>query len=122
MIISRSIHVAAHGIISFLLRLSNIPWCVCVHHIFIHVFPSGSAVKNPPAVLEMWTLSLGRKDPLEKEMATHSSILVWKNPMNRGAWQATVHKVAKSWTLSTQEYHHVGNQFAYNFRMFMNHP
>ena len=40
-------------------------------------------------------------------MATHSSILVCKNPMNRGAWQATVHKVAKSWTLSMQEYHHV---------------
>ena len=31
-------------------------------------------------------------------MATHSSILVWKNPMNGGAWQATVRGVAKSWT------------------------
>ena len=42
--------------------------------------------------------------------------------MDREAWLAAVHGVAKSWTLSTQEYHHVGNQFAYNFRMFMNHP
>ena len=39
------------------------------------VFPSGSAVKNPPVKQEMWVRSLGQKDPLEKEMATHSSIL-----------------------------------------------
>ena len=42
--------------------------------------------------------SLGQKGPLEKEMATHSSILVRKNPTDRGAWQATVHGVAKSET------------------------
>ena len=35
-------------------------------------------VKNPPAVQETWIPSLGREDPLEKEMATHSSILVWR--------------------------------------------
>ena len=40
---------------------------------------------------------LGLEDPLEKEMATHSSILAWKNSMDRGAWQATVHGVTKSW-------------------------
>ena len=38
-------------------------------------FPSGSAVKNPPVMQETWVRSLGREDPLEKEMATHSSIL-----------------------------------------------
>ena len=37
-------------------------------------------VKNPPAVQEMWVQSLGQKDPLEKEMATHSSILAWEVP------------------------------------------
>ena len=42
---------------------------------------------------EMQGLSLGREDPLQKEMATHSSIL--RNPMDRGAWHATVHEVAK---------------------------
>ena len=43
--------------------------------------------------------SLGQEDPLEKEMATHSSILAWRmNPMDRGAWRAVVHRVAKSWT------------------------
>ena len=38
--------------------------------------------------------SLGGEDPLEKEMQTHSSILAWKIPMGRGAWQASVHGVA----------------------------
>ena len=36
-------------------------------------------------------------------MATHSSILAWKIPMNRGAWQATVHRVAKSQTRLSDE-------------------
>ena len=35
---------------------------------------------------------------LEKEMATQSSILAWEISMDRGAWQTTVHEVAKSWT------------------------
>ena len=39
--------------------------------------------------------SLGQADPLEEEMATHSSILAGENPISRGAWQATVHWVAK---------------------------
>ena len=46
-----------------------------------------------------WVRSLGWEDPLEEDMATHSSILFWIIPMDRGAWQATVHQVAKSWTL-----------------------
>ena len=48
-----------------------------------------------------WVRSLGQEDPLEKEMATHSSTLAWKNPMEGGAWYATVHGVhgvAKSQT------------------------
>ena len=40
--------------------------------------------------------SLGQDDPLEEEMVTHFSILAWENPMDRGAWQATVHGVAES--------------------------
>ena len=46
----------------------------------------------------MWSQSLGREDPLEEGMATHSSIFVWRIPMDRGAWWATVHGVAKCWT------------------------
>ena len=57
-------------------------------------FSVGSVVKNPPANARVQ--SLGREDPLEKEIATHSSILAWKNPMDRGAWWATVHGVSKS--------------------------
>ena len=45
---------------------------------------------------EMQIQSLGQEDLLEKEMATHSSILAWKNPMDRGAWWATLHGVSKS--------------------------
>ena len=52
-------------------------------------------VKNLPAVQQTWVRSLGREDPLEKEMATHSSILGLENPMDRGAWRATVHGVAR---------------------------
>ena len=55
-------------------------------------------VKNLPAVQETWVQSLGWEDPLEESMATHSSILAWRIPMDRGAWCATVHGVAKSWT------------------------
>ena len=43
-------------------------------------FPSGSGVKNLPAMRETWLQSLGWEDPLEKGMETHSSILAWKIP------------------------------------------
>ena len=53
-------------------------------------------IKNLPAIQETWVPSMGQKDPLEKGMATHSSILAWRIP-----W--TVHGVTKSWTrLSNQ--------------------
>ena len=55
-------------------------------------------VKNLPAVQETWVQSLGWEDPLEEGRATHSSILAWRTPMDRGAWPATVHGVAKSQT------------------------
>ena len=41
-------------------------------------FPGGSAVKNLPAIQETWVRSLGQEDPLEEEMASHSSILAWR--------------------------------------------
>ena len=40
--------------------------------------PGGTVVKNPPTNQEMWVRSLGWEDPMEKEMATHSSILPGK--------------------------------------------
>ena len=55
----------------------------------------------PPAMQETWIRSLDREDPLEEGMATHSCILAWKNPMDRGAWWATVHGFTKSQTWLT---------------------
>ena len=55
-------------------------------------------VKNPSAMWETRVRSLGWEDPLEEGMAIHSSILAWRIPMDRGAWQTTVHVVAKSQT------------------------
>ena len=46
--------------------------------------------------MQVW--SLGQEDPLEEGMATYSSILAWRIPMDRGAWRATVYGVGKSWT------------------------
>ena len=43
------------------------------------LFPRGTAVKNSPAMQETWVQSLGWEDPLEKGMATHSSILAWSH-------------------------------------------
>ena len=43
-------------------------------------------VQNMPAMQDTQVWSLSQEDPLEKEMATHSSILAWENPMDLGAW------------------------------------
>ena len=53
--------------------------------------------QNPPAMQETCVRSLCWEDPLEA-MTAHSSILARGIPMDRGAWQAAVHGVAKSWT------------------------
>ena len=42
-------------------------------------------VKHLATMQETWVQSLGREEPLEKEMATHSSTLAWENPMDRGS-------------------------------------
>ena len=55
-------------------------------------------VKNLLAMQETWVQSLGWEDPLEEGTANHSSILAWRISIDRGAWIATVHTVAKSWT------------------------
>ena len=47
-------------------------------------------VKDLPAMQETQVLSLGQEDPLEKGMASHSSILAWEIPWTRGVWQAAV--------------------------------
>ena len=50
-------------------------------------------VKNPPTMQKTWVQSLGHEDPLEKGILQYSCL---ENPMDRGAWWAAVHRVAKS--------------------------
>ena len=64
---------------------------------------------------ETWVQSQGWEDPLEEEMAPHSSILAWKNSMDRGVWQATVYGITKSQTQLATECTHThipGNTIA----------
>ena len=60
-------------------------------------------VKNLPAMQETWILSLVWENPLEKELATHFSILAWRIMTTR-AWRATVHEVAESQTQLTNPF------------------
>ena len=74
-------------------------------------------VKNLPAIRETWVQSLGWEDPLEEGMASHSSILAWRIPMDRGAWQATGHGTAKNWTqLSNQAQHSTNKSYIYKLK------
>ena len=61
-------------------------------------FPGGSDSKESACNSVDLSLILGLEDPLEEGMATHSSILAWRTPMDRGAWWVTVQRVAKSQT------------------------
>ena len=71
------------------------------------VFSGGSEVKNLPAVQEMQETPVHSLDwdDLEKDMATHSSISCLGNPLDSGAWKATVRRVTKSQTLLEQLSH-----------------
>ena len=68
-------------------------------------FPSGSVVKNLPVMQETRVPSLGREDPLEKEMATHPSILAWKIPWSEepGKLQSMVSQRVRH-DLATEKY------------------
>ena len=65
----------------------------------IRVSLLGQTIKNLPAMQETWVSSLGWEDPLEKGTAGYPlQYSGLENPVDRGAWQATVHGVAKSGT------------------------
>ena len=64
----------------------------------IWVSPVAQMVNSLPAMQETQVQSLGWENPLEKGMATHSSILAWRIPTGREAWWTTVHGMAKSRT------------------------
>ena len=55
-------------------------------------------VKNSLAMWDTWVQSLGQEDPLEEGVATHSSVLAWRVPTDRGAWWATVYGITKTQT------------------------
>ena len=57
-------------------------------------------VKNLPVMQETWVQSLGWENPLEEGMATHSNILAWRIPTDRGSWWALVHGVKSQMRLS----------------------
>ena len=77
----------------FLISFANCPLLVYRNASLV-----AQSVKNPPAMQETWVQCLSWEDTLEEGMATHSSILAWRIPMDREAWQATGHGVAKSRT------------------------
>ena len=85
-------------------------------------FPSRSVIKNLLAMQEtqeIWVQLLGQEDSLEKEMATHSTLLAWENPMDTGAWWATAHRVARrlqSWTLLNTHIHILTNEHKLGLR------
>ena len=71
---------------------------ICYPLQYSWAFLVAQLVKNPPAMRETWVRSLGREDPLDWGMATHSSIPAWEIPWTEEPGRATVHRVAKSWT------------------------
>ena len=81
------------------------------HSYFIRIFPMccraswvAQTVKNLPAMQETWVWSLGQEDPLEKDMATHSSILVWRIPQTEepgGLQSMGLQRVEHNWANNT---------------------
>ena len=72
-------------------------------------------VKNLPSMWETWVPSIIREDPLEKEMATHSTILAWRIPWTEStvAWWTTVHGVAESDTTKRLTHTHTHTHTQY---------
>ena len=71
------------------------------HLYFLNGLPHGSAVKNLPTMQEPQEIlvqSLGQEDPLEEGIGNPLQCSCLENPTDRGGWQATVHRVTKSWT------------------------
>ena len=61
--------------------------------------------------METWVQPLGWEDPLKKEIAIHSSILAWRIPMDRGAWQPTVCGVTDQTRLSDFHSHFIDDHW-----------
>ena len=80
-------------------------------------FPGGSVVKNPPAKQEIQIQSRGQEDPLEEEMATHSSILAWEISWTEepgGPHSMGSQRVGHDWATETHTHtlHKISDQWA----------
>ena len=118
-------HFAYTWKVAMLTTISPMPysgtyiWMSCIYmYIYRHCQSWASLVaqmvKNPPAMRKTWVWCLGWEDSLGEGMATHSSILAWRIPMDEGTWQATVHglqRVGHDWTTKcTHTYRTLGPQ------------
>ena len=77
------LEIKSFSVTSFANSFSHSIGCLFLFYGFLCCskgLPGDSVVKNVPAMWETWVRSLGQKDPLEKEMATHSNILTWRIP------------------------------------------
>ena len=90
----------------------------CSYKTCFRDFPGGSVAK-PRAMQATWVWSLGWEDLLEKGMATHSSILTWRIPMDRGAWWAAVNRVTKSQIWLSDEAQHTARSRTRQGRPFL---
>ena len=93
---------SAVSLFSFACEIAALPFLTSLKASLLS-FPGGSDVNNLPAMQESWVQSLGRKDSLEKEMATHSSTLAWKIPWTEepGRLQSMEsQRVGHNWTTS----------------------
>ena len=87
----------------------------------IQAFLAAQSVKNPPAMQETWVWSLGQEDPLEKEMATHSSILAWRISWTEEPGKATQSMgLQESDTTERLNHHHVPHSRTLLFIHFTN--
>ena len=71
---------------------------IYIYYAYILGFPDGSVVRNSPAMQDTSVQSLGWEDPLENEMASHSSILTWEVPWTEKPGRLQSMGLQKSWT------------------------
>ena len=86
-----------------------VSWVSCILYHYCHHYMPNTALNT---MRESRVRSLGREDPLEKEMATHSSSLAWKNPMDGVVWQAIMglQRVGHDWATSLHSFKTCGTK------------
>ena len=81
-----------------------------IHSIILTVgFLVPQTVKNLPAIQEIWVWPLGQENPLEKETATHSSVLAWEIPWTEepgGLWSMGLQRIEHNWATNTHNPHY----------------